>query len=189
MDGMTGIKTRHFYNNICNFNDIRYLEIGTYTGSSLCSAICNNKMTCVAIDNWSEFCQNNTKQIFEKNFEKYKGQNNALFIEKNCWSVDITNIGKFNIYMYDGNHDESSHFKALNYYYPCLDDIFIYIVDDWNVPHIQKGTLNSIQKNNLTILFKKEIFNTVREWNVPGGFGKDGDWHNGISIFVLQKTT
>ena len=29
MDGMTGKKTRHFYNNLLNTEDARYLEIGT----------------------------------------------------------------------------------------------------------------------------------------------------------------
>ena len=33
--GMTGKKTRHFYNNICSMDDARYLEIGTWKGSSL----------------------------------------------------------------------------------------------------------------------------------------------------------
>ena len=27
IDGMTGKKTRHFYNNLCSMNDARYLEI------------------------------------------------------------------------------------------------------------------------------------------------------------------
>ena len=43
MDGMSGTKTRHFYNNLLNTNDARYLEIGTYKGSSVCSAMCGNK--------------------------------------------------------------------------------------------------------------------------------------------------
>ena len=44
MKGMSGIKTRHFYNNICSMQDSRYLEIGTWKGSSFCSAMSNNKM-------------------------------------------------------------------------------------------------------------------------------------------------
>lgn len=30
----------------------RYLEIGTFRGLSICSAVCNNNTTCVSIDNW-----------------------------------------------------------------------------------------------------------------------------------------
>lgn len=30
IDGMSGKKTRHFYNNLLNIEDARYLEIGTW---------------------------------------------------------------------------------------------------------------------------------------------------------------
>lgn len=190
MDGMTGIKTRHFYNNICSMEDSRYLEIGTYKGSSICSAMCDNTMTCIAIDNWSEF--NGPKEEFMVNFNKFKGNNNASFIEQDCWTVDVSKLGKFNIYMYDGNHKESSHFKALNYYLPCFDDEFIYIIDDWNWVDVRNGTNKSIAENNCEILYQKEIFTNNEgppEWGPGQGmrFGKDGDWHNGICIFILKK--
>ena len=45
------VKKQDIYNNICSMKDARYLEIGTWKGSSICSAMCNNKMTCLAIDN------------------------------------------------------------------------------------------------------------------------------------------
>jgi hypothetical protein len=55
MEGMSGTKTRHFYNNLLNTEDSRYLEIGTWKSSSVCSAMCGNKAKVVCIDNWSEF--------------------------------------------------------------------------------------------------------------------------------------
>ena len=190
MDGMSGKKTRHFYNNICSMKDARYLEIGTWKGSSICSAMCNNKMTCLAIDNWSEF--GGPKNTFLENFNKFKGENNATFIEKNCWDIDVSNLEKFNIYMYDGNHTEKSHFQALNYYLPCLDNEFIYLVDDWNWQQVRDGTNQSIKDNKCEILYQKEILTNDGvdpQWGKGPGvrFGKDGDWHNGISIFVLKK--
>ena len=190
MDGMSGKKTRHFYNNLCSMNDARYLEIGTWLGSSICSAMCNNKMTCVAIDNWSEF--GGPKTEFLKNFNKFKGNNNATFIEKNCWNVNVNTIGKFNIYMYDGNHKENSHYKALNNFLPCLDNEFIYLIDDWNWDVVREGTIKSIKDNNCKILYQKEIYTDKK--NVPGWgpgpgnrFNQHGDWHNGICIFILKK--
>ena len=130
MEGMSGKKTRHFYNNICSMNGARYLEIGTWKGSSLCSAMCNNNMTCVAIDNFHQY--GGPKEEFMANFNKFKGLNNATFIEKSCWDVNVNTIGPFNIYMYDGSHRAECHFKALNHYLDCLDNEFIYLVDDWN---------------------------------------------------------
>jgi hypothetical protein len=184
MHGMSGIKTRHFYNNICSMEDARYLEIGTWKGSSICSAMCNNKMTCVAIDNWSEF--GGPKNEFLENFNKFKGENNATFIEKNCWDIDVSKLGKFNIYMYDGNHSDRSHFQALNHYLPCLDDEFIYLVDDWNWRWVRNGTIQSIKDNKCEILYNK-VIRTTNDNSHGQPNGKDSDWHNGISIFVLKK--
>ena len=40
LEGMTGTKTRHFYNNLLSsIENPVYLEIGTWKGSSLCAAM------------------------------------------------------------------------------------------------------------------------------------------------------
>ena len=96
MEGKSGIKTRHLYNNLLNTDDARYLEIGTWKGSSVCSAMCGNKANVICIDNWSEF--GGPKSEFLQNFEQFKGENNASFIEKDCYNVDISTLPKFNIY-------------------------------------------------------------------------------------------
>jgi len=174
MDGMSGTKTRHFYNNLLNTSDARYLEIGCWKGSTVCSAMCKNKATVVCIDNWSQF--GGPKEEFLVNFSKYKGDNNAFFIEQDCFQVDITSLPKFNIFMYDGDHSCESHYKALLYYYDCLDDIFIFIVDDWNHPDTREGTYKSIIQLNLTVLYSKEIKIQSAE-----------TWWNGIYVAILKK--
>ena len=78
-------------------DDTRYLEIGTWKGTSLCSAMCNNKITCVAIDNWSEFGANLV--VLKESF-----------IENNYWDIDVSTLSKFNIYMYNRNHTETNHY-------------------------------------------------------------------------------
>ena len=92
--------------------------------------IINNNVKILCIDNFSEF--GDVKNEFLNNLNKFKGNNEVIFIESNCFELDISKLSKINIYMYDGNHTELSHYNALSYYYNCLDDIFIYIVDDWN---------------------------------------------------------
>ena len=179
MDGMSGTKTRHFYNNLLNFHDARYLEIGTWKGSSVCSAMCGNKGTVVCIDNWCQF--GGPKEEFLMNFYKHKGDNDATFIESDCYKIDISKLPKFNIYMYDGEHSSESHYKALLHYYNSLDDIFIFIVDDWNWKDVRDGTLSSIQKLNLKILYEKEIRLT---WD---NSTTTGPWWNGIYVTILQK--
>jgi hypothetical protein len=184
MEGMSGIKTRHFYNNLLNTEDARYLEIGTWKGSSVCSAMYGNKAQVVCIDNWSEF--GFPKYEFLANFEKFKGENDATFIENDCYKVDVSTLPKFNIYMYDGNHTDESHYKALLHFYNCLDDIFIFIVDDWNCKDVRYGTLEAINNLNLKVLYKKELRLTWDNSHTPNPQARD-TWWNGIYIAILQK--
>jgi hypothetical protein len=185
MEGMSGRKTRHFYNNLLNIEDARYLEIGVWKGSSVCSAMCENKATVVAIDNWSEFC--GPKGEFLQNFTRYIGQNSAYFIENDCFKVDITQLPQFNIYMYDGEHSAGSHYKALVHYYECLDDMFIFIVDDWNWPQVRSATLDSFKNLNLSVLYEREIRTTNDDTHSIIGSPEQLDWHNGIYVAILKK--
>jgi hypothetical protein len=185
MDGMSGTKTRHFYNNLLDTEDARYLEIGTWKGSSVCSAMCYNKAKVVCIDNWSEF--GGPKSEFLANFEKFKGENDATFIENDCFQVDVSLLPKFNIYMYDGNHSNESHYKALLHYYSCLDDIFIFIVDDWNWKYVRDGTIDSIKKLKLKVLYEKEIRTTNNDTHPEWGSPEQKEWHNGIYVAIFQK--
>ena len=182
IDGMSGRKTRHFYNNLLNTEDARYLEIGTWKGSTVCAAMCGNKGKVVCIDNWSEF--GGPKNDFFKNFNKFKGNNDATFIEGDCYKVDISVLPKFNIYMYDGNHSTESHYKALLHYYNCLDDTFIFIVDDWNFSYVRDGTLESIKKLNLKVLYEKQII--LHASHTPHPQSAD-TWWNGIYVAILKK--
>lgn len=177
MEGLSGIKTKHFYNNLVNREGVRYLEIGTWKGSSVCSAMCGNKAKVLCIDNWSEF--GGPKDEFLKNFNEYKGENDASFLESDSFNVDVSQLPKFNIYMYDGNHTRESHYRALMHYHECLDDIFVFVVDDWNVQHIRDGTYDAIRHLKLTILYEKEIFTPENmTWQT---------WWNGIYVAILQK--
>ena len=184
MQGMTGIKTRHLYNNLLNHDDARYLEIGTWKGSSVCAAMCNNKAKVVCIDNRSEF--EGPKNEFLFAFNKFKGENDATFIEDNCFNVDISKLPKFNIYLYDGNHEFESHYRALSHYYECLDDIFIFIVDDWNWQDVRNGTIKAIKDLNLNILHSRNIRTTWDNSHVLEGASKQA-WWNGIYVAILQK--
>jgi hypothetical protein len=185
MKGMSGKKTRHFYNNLLNREDSRYLEIGTWKGSTVCSAMCGNKAKVVCIDNWSEF--GGPKSEFLVNFNKYKGENEASFLEQDCYKVDISKFSKFNIYMYDGNHTKDSHYNALIHYYECLDNTFIFIVDDWNWKDVRTGTYDSLKKLNLNVLYKREIRTTNDDTHPSWGSPLQIQWHNGIYVAILQK--
>jgi len=189
MEGMTGLKTRHFYNNLLNFDDARYLEIGTWKGSSVCSAMYQNNADIVCIDNWSAFSGSewgDVKNTFLANINEFKGINNIHFIESDCFQVDVSILPKFNIYLFDGDHSEESQYRALQYYYECLDDVFIFIVDDWNWNDVRNGTRKAIQDLNFKVLYEEEKRLTFNNEHTPPSEA-NATWWNGIYVSVLQK--
>ena len=190
IEGMTGIKTRHFYNNICSMDNCRYLEVGSWKGSSICSALCNNSISAVAIDNFQMSTQSSSElfKICTSNINQVKGSNSINFFNENCWNFDINKIKdyKFNVYMYDGNHEEESHFKALTYYISCLDNVFIYIVDDWTDKRVRDGTQRAIKHLDLKVKYIKEIRLTDNNTHTPVSVASKDYW-NGMAVYLLEK--
>jgi hypothetical protein len=191
--GMSGIYTRHFYNNVVSMDDARYLEIGTWGGSTVCSAMSNNKAKVTCIDNWSHF--GGPKKEFMLNFNNFKGNNDAEFIETDCFSEDLVLPHKYNMYLYDGDHSVDSQRKALTHFVKWMDDEFIYIVDDWNHPDVREGTYKGIEECNLKILNERKVRLTWDDTHTPFDTGTEESfaahqtWWNGIGIFMLKKET
>ncbi len=191
---MSGTKTRHLYNNICNLQKhkgihVKYLEIGTWCGSSSISAMFKNHIQdSLFIDNWSQFNGNLSK--FIESIEKYKTKTSKYsFIEKDCWEIDTSTLPQkyFNIYLYDGEHYELDQYKALSHYINVLEDTFIFLVDDWNFMHARDGTFRAIRELNLTVNFRHENFISPEDlYNMPNHKGAKS-WWNGCGIFVLTK--
>jgi hypothetical protein len=194
MSGMTGRLSRHFYNNLCSLANIRYLEIGTWKGSITCSSMCGNSIQGLCIDNWSEFIGEDVRMTFMAMFNKYLDTtNNVDFKSVDCWSLDPDELartyGKFNIYVYDGNHSPDSHRKALSHFMPCLDTEFVYIVENWNNLDIRNATYQAIRDNKLSIVYMFDIFTTGDNSHPPAhNCGSNSQWHNGLGIYLLHKS-
>lgn len=178
--GMSSRKVRHLLNNLITNND-RYLEIGTWMGSTLISALYkNNPQYYIAIDNWSEW--DGPKNDFFNNCQKYLNYM-PNFLEKNCFDLgeEKNNIKDITIYFYDGGHSETDQYRAITYYYECLADNFIILVDDYNSPPVPIGTQNAI--NDLKIKKKCEI-------ELPADYNGDTNkWWNGLYLAYCEKTT
>lgn len=176
--GMSGKMTRSFYNNIASSgDDIRYLEVGSWKGSSTCAAMFGNSIDIVSIDNWSEF--GGPKEEFLSNVQRFVGDNKLSVIEQDAYTVDVAQFSKkFNVYLYDGEHSVNSHMKALTHFVDAMDDVFIFIVDDWDWKDSQIGTYAAIESLGLIIEHYQDTKNYVS--------GAEG-WWNGTGAFVLRK--
>lgn len=82
--------------------------------------------------------------------------------------------------------DMYNHHKALEHFYGCLDDMFIFIVDDWNWQSVRDGTTSCIKSLGFTVLYEKEIRLTWDNSHTPEKLAKT-TWHNGIYVALLQK--
>jgi len=184
IDGMSGDKTRHLYNNICNLENSHYLEIGTWKGSSFISAIYNNNINGTVIDNWSQF--DGPKEEFNNNINKYLQNKNIKIIDKDCWTVTNDDIILLiDIYLYDGGHSLQDQIKAITYYTKYCSKYFILLVDDWvSNNETKSGTFEGIEESNLKIHYFNEIGLVNTDMYHTGG----NTFWNGCGIFVCERT-
>lgn len=186
MHGMSGKKYRALINNLLEVvPDPRYLEIGCWAGSTFCSSIWKNKCRAVAIDNWSQF--GGPKDHFLSNVNQFSNPDiDFQFIESDFVNVDYSNLGKFNVYMYDGPHEHDDQSNGLQLVLPALDDTFIWIVDDWNWPDPKNGTIDALTNVDVEVVASIEI-HTTDDLTHAKVSHEQSDWHNGYFIAILKK--
>lgn len=183
LPGMSGRKYRLFINNLIGLmSDPRYLEIGVWQGSTLCSAIFQNEVTATAIDNWSQF--NGPVARFRSNLAKFKGKAKVNVLERDFRDVSFDSLGKFNVYLFDGPHSYKDQYDGLTLAKPALDEIFILIVDDWNWNRVRVGTFDAIRDSGYHIDYSIEL-RTSLDGTTPLLRGYKSDWHNGYFIAVM----
>ena len=199
--GMSSSKIRIFLNEIVDDINTRYLEIGVWMGSTFVSALYKNKpQFALAIDNFSQFGTDvhgtyDIKNIFETNM-KSNDINNYTMYNSDCFNLPDhqflalhdelrfmkkanVSSGLFNVYLYDGGHTEKDHVYALTHYYFFLDDVFIFIVDDWNSDDVKKGTRRAIDLTGVKV---------HKEWELPANYNGDRElWWNGYYVAVCEK--
>jgi hypothetical protein len=192
IDGMSGRRYRHFINNLIGMiPDAHYLEIGTWSGSTLCAAINGNAVKATAIDNWSQFHAwaeiGGPKTMLKENLKRFRtGQAYVSLIESDFRAVDYGALGPFNVYLFDGPHDRIDQYDGLRLPQPCLEQDFVYIVDDWNWASVRNGTRAAIESVGVTVLYSLEIRSSLDDSH-PTPSRQDSDWHNGYCIAVLRK--
>ena len=190
LEGMSGAKTRIFYNELCSleFPDrpTEYLEVGTWKGSTLCSALYHNA-NChgTVIENWALF--GGPKHEFEHNLKYFDLKDRVTVFEEDVFAFDISKLtNKIDVYLYDGDHDEIHQFKGITHMWPALADRAIIIVDDWNAHHVRKGTYDGLAAVQANIVERFEITYTTDGSHTPIPFAQREFW-NGIGIFVIEK--
>jgi GT2 family glycosyltransferase len=113
IDGMSSPTFRHLLNNVCKGQSINYLECGAWKGSTVCSALSNNKNTqAFIIENFSQFVDKelvptpdvHPKKLLHSNLEQYATKNYKI-IEEDFYNFDVKSLPKIDVFFYDGGMD------------------------------------------------------------------------------------
>jgi len=212
MGGMSSQKTRHFLNNLCSISDwpINYLEIGVWAGSTFISSGFMNEKNIenmVAIDNFSQFDEENSiKDQFTFNvtstLELNQNNHERILYEKDCFDPELLEVLKssninrgngYNVYFYDGPHSEEDTYKSLSVYDEVLNDIFIYIVDDWQEEDIQKGAKRAINELGYVVHYEVSLHgkggnnSKQKVKDVPYYEHWRDEWWQGQYVAILEK--
>lgn len=161
IDGMSGQKYRAFINNLVrSCPNPRYLEVGSWTGSTAAAALSGNCASALCIDNWSQF--GGPKDQFFRNIKNVLSEKIQFkFMECDFRSVDYGSIGKFNIYMFDGPHWEADQYDGIVIAQPALTETFFLIVDDWNLRAVRVGTLRALAASRCQLECSIEVRTTL----------------------------
>ena len=184
MEGMTGRRTRHFYNGLCRQGrKINYLEVGTWKGSSLIAAMYGNEanVSATVIDNWSQF--NGPRDEFLHKSRYLAPDCNLKLLDQDCFGV--TSLPPIDVYLYDGDHSYELQYKAMTHFAGFLRRPAIVVVDDWNWGSVRQGTLDGLRDvPGLKVEFSTEIRHTADDTHSPPDVAAAEFW-NGIYVAVV----
>lgn len=187
MPGMSGRKYRRLINSLVALTpDARYLEVGSWAGSTACAAMVGNTCAVTCIDNWSQF--GGPKDAFATHTAAARSDAvDFRMIESDFRTVPYADIGQYNIYLFDGPHEYQDQFDGVTIAQPALARQYIQIVDDWNWPQVRKATIDAITSQGLSVISGIEVKTTQDNTHPVAATAEGSDWHNGYFIAVLQR--
>ena len=159
IESMSTYAIGYVINRICKnlSRDQLFLNIGVWKGFSLISGMINTQCEVIGIDNFSQF--DGPKEIFIKNFNKYKREQHKFYEE------DYLNFFKrfekkskfIDFYFYDGEHSYDNQYKNLEIADQFLKKNSIILIDDANFADVYNGTMDFINKSNSNYKILKQI--------------------------------
>lgn len=189
VEGMMSIKKQKLLNIAfaCLAPEEAYLEVGTYMGKSLVSAMQNNpQRTVYACDNFSEFTATNSLERLVANLRRYNFRERVQIFDADFRQV----VNKehmpvpIGLYFNDGAHDEESQYQGIKLAEPLLANEALVLVDDWCLAadsgsYAKAGTERAAAEspNEWTFLY-----------DLPARYnGDQGLWWNGVGVYSFRR--
>jgi hypothetical protein len=214
LDGLSSPKIRALLNNLCDRKSTRYLEIGSWKGSTLISALYSNEQMvdlAIGIDCFREFTNlgscANPLSLWEKTIDPRRPPQQEH--PRECCRENINKLLKkpLNLYFYD-NDCFSKEFLNIITQQHAFGDINVYLYDGDHSESCQyKGFTEydfifdstfialvddwnwESAKIGTRRAFSDLGYRVIREWELPARFNGDVEnWWNGFYVAIVQKT-
>ena len=189
IEGLSSPRICNFLNKMVGALDPQehYLEIGTWKGRTLCSAIVGNAgRTCYACDKfrfWGKFTGPGVlaRKALYDNVERYGGPDSATVHFFHMTSKKLFDRRMVRppvkVYFYDGDHSYQGTHHGVVAAAPLLCDESFLLMDDWNDPTIRRATYDGISDAGLEIGWQRHLEGTHDEQG----------WWNGLGVFQLLR--
>lgn len=191
--GITSNKVRCFLNNICSIGGT-YLEIGVFRGATFCSAIYQNDIHAIGLDNFAspnlmpmgvsqklatylkQRITISPQEDFLSNVKQF-GNTEQLDVYKTDYTTfDYTQLPKLDIVFYDGDTRFHDQYVTLKKIIPQFSNQTILIMDDWNW---NSGALEKVfEEENLFITHRRELYTSGEDMK---------DFWNGLGVFLIES--
>lgn len=152
-----------------------YVEVGTYQGGSLISALHENSSRAIGVDSFGEFTQTNNYQLTSDNLSRFGVADRvtlydvpfAQFFREAAPDMQIA------VYYYDGAHDYETQLAGMEAAWSRLHPGSIILVDDYTYPEVWMA-INKFVANHLA--------NIKFEFVVLPPQNTDPIWWNGCVV-------
>ena len=180
---MPGI--RRLLNNLCAFEDCRFLEVGALYGATAIAASYGNNGQFTTID---DFRGPGTRHECEKNLAAYANDAPVKLIVADAWNVPLEFVKPVDVFFYDGAHEMRTTRQAIEHFAPALADTCIVVIDDWNWSAVRTGLRAAHPDRPWFPLAQWELFTA----NIPNSMGfklacHDPVWWNGLFVGVYSS--
>lgn len=184
--GLTSIRVQTLLNKIAKGVGT-YLEVGSYLGATGCAALKDNFLKAYFVDNWEENIQpqsNNSLPItsreeFENNLNSIPTESSIEIFDNDLFETPLNGLNnQIQMFFYDGPHDQQTTSRAVEYYWPTLQEEAVLIFDDANWQGVVDGALQGIESMGGQVVYEKKILNDIED---------PTQWWNGLFITVVKK--
>lgn len=153
-----------------------YLEVGTYQGGSLISALLGNTARAIGVDSFEEFTQTNNFDLTRSNLDRFGIGDRATLVNANFRSFFASFAMKHDrigVYYYDGAHGYEVQLAGMEAAWQFLSPGALIVVDDFSYPEVQLA-VNQFIANHINDIKPLFVFDPIHS--------TDETWWNGCVV-------